>query len=183
MSAKFKFFLIMTSSIFATVPTVVYILHRKPTTELQSVGSEQSQQLSATVQANENAENTERANYKPIPLQNINSPLQGSDPADLAINAFDETEFTRVIRKVEVAYPQPNQAFVTITQTKQVKNSHSSAIKYRVELATFGRSLFVQPPRVWQIVWAGFQVQCLPGSNYRRSVPAKLFTRCMRREE
>ncbi|MDF5727320.1 MAG: hypothetical protein PUP92_04605 [Rhizonema sp. PD38] len=181
MSAKFKFFLIVASSIFATVTTVVYILHRKPTTTLESASSEQSQQFSATVQAN-NEENTERANYKPIPLQSINSPLQGSDPADLAINAFDQTEFKRVIRKVEVAYPQPNQAFVTITQTKQVKNS-ASAIKYRVELATFGRSLFVQPPRVWQIVWAGFQVQCLPGSNYRRSVPAKLFTRCMRKEE
>ena len=182
MSAKFKFFLIVTSSIFATVTTVVYLLHRKPTTALRRVSSEQSQQLSVTEQANMNVENTERAHYKPIPLQNINSPLQGSDPADLAINAFDETELKRVTRKVEVAYPQPNQAFVTITQAKPINNT-GSAIKYRVELATFGRSLFVQPPRVWQIVWAGIQVQCLPGSNYRRSVSAKLFARCLRSED
>lgn len=182
MSARFKFFLIVISSIFATVTTVVYLLHRKPTTGLSSLSSERSQQSSVTDQAQISVENTERANYKPIPLQSINSPLQGSDPADLAINAFDETELKKATRKVEVAYPQRNQAFVTITQTKQV-NKTGAAIKYRVELATFGRSLFVEPPRVWQIVWAGIQVQCLPGSNYHTSAPAKIFARCMTSEE
>jgi len=168
MSAKLKFFLIVIFSIFATAATGVYFSQRQLSTATLSVSNGQPEQLATVTQAKETVENPERVHYQPIPLESINSGLQGSDPADLALNAFDNTELKGVVRKVEVAYPEPNQAMVTITQTKRVNDSVST-IKYRVELTTFGRSLLVSSPRVWQIVWAGSQVQYLPGSRHKKS--------------
>lgn len=165
MSAKLKWFLIVVFSIFATAATGVYITQRQ-TTEAVSGMSNGPQQFPEVSTADQTVVNPEQARYIPIPLENINSPLQGSDPADLALNAFDEVDSTRGTRKVEVFYPQPNQALVTITQLEPANNS-LKAVKYRVELTTFGRSLFVSSPRVWQIVWAGSQVQCIPGSSPR----------------
>ncbi|MBR8834243.1 MAG: hypothetical protein DSM106950_09440 [Stigonema ocellatum SAG 48.90 = DSM 106950] len=153
MSAKFKFFLIVVFSIFATAATGMYIsVHQLST--VSSISNGQVQQSAAATQAKVIVENPERTNYKSIPLDSINSTLQGSDPADLALNAFEDMESKRIPRKVEVFYPEPNQAMVTITQKNQAKDS-VGAIKYRVELTTFGRSLLVSSPRVWQIVWAG----------------------------
>jgi hypothetical protein len=169
MSAKLKrkWFLAVIFSIFATTATGVYLYQRHLSINISDVSHGQQQQWATVTQAQETVENPERVNYKSIPLASINSTLQGSDPADLALNAFDDTELKGVSRKVEVVYPQPNQAMVTITQTKQAKNA-VSAIKYRVELTTFGRSFLVSSPRVWQIVWAGFQVQYLPGSGHKQ---------------
>ncbi len=166
-SKKLKLFLIVIFSIFATTATGVYISQRQPSTDVSGMINAQPQLTAAATQAHEILENPERFNYKSIPLESINSALQGSDPADLALNAFEDIELTGVPRKVEVAYPQPNQAMVTITQTKRAKDS-VSAIKYRVELTTFGRSLLVSSPRVWQIVWAGSQVQCSPESSHKK---------------
>ncbi len=164
---KLKLFLIVIFSIFATTATGVYISRRQPSIDVYGMSSGQTQQLAAATQAHEIVENPERVNYKPIPLESIKSALQGRDPADLALNAFDDMELNTVPRKVEVAYPEQNQAMVTITQTKQA-NDAVSAIKYRVELTTFGRSLFVSSPRVWQIVWAGSQVECSHESSSKK---------------
>ncbi|WP_017319194.1 hypothetical protein [Mastigocladopsis repens] len=166
MSAKLKLFLIVVFSIFATAATGVYITQRQPSTEVSDMSNGQPPQFSEVSKAEEIVVSPERARYKPIPLESINSPLQGSDPADLAVNAFDEVDSTQETRKVEVFYPQSNQALVTITQIEPANNS-LKVIKYQVELTTFGRSLLVSSPRVWQIVWAGSQVQCIPGSSPR----------------
>ncbi|MBW4626907.1 MAG: hypothetical protein KME49_15740 [Brasilonema octagenarum HA4186-MV1] len=163
MSAKLKLFLIVILSIFATAATGVYITQRQPSEAVSSLNNGQVPQFSDANIAQEIV-NSERANYNTIPLESINSPLQGSDPADLAVNAFDNMDSTLKTRKVEVFYPYPNQALVTITQIEPAKN-FLKAIKYRVELTTFGRSFFVSSPRVWQIVWAGSQVQCISGSS------------------
>lgn len=174
MSAKLKLCLIVIFSIFATAATVVYITQRQPSTEVSGVSNEQPQTTAAS-EAQEMRVNPQRVNYKPIPLDSINSALQGSDPADLALNAFNDRESNVGTRKVEVYYPQPNQALVTITQTLKAKDS-LSAIKYRVELSTFGRSLLVSSPRVWQIIWAGSQVQYIPGSSPKKMVNLNLLS-------
>ncbi|ARV62343.1 hypothetical protein BZZ01_30275 [Nostocales cyanobacterium HT-58-2] len=166
MSAKLKLFLIVILSIFATAATGVYITQRQPSEMVSGMEHEPLQQFSDINIAE--ILNPERADYNPVPLESINSPLQGSDPADLALNAFNNLDSTRGTRKVEVFYPHSNQALVTITQIEPAKNS-LKAIKYRVELATFGRSLLVSSPRVWQIVWAGSQVQCIPGSSIQNT--------------
>ncbi|MBW4634868.1 MAG: hypothetical protein KME30_24055 [Iphinoe sp. HA4291-MV1] len=162
MSAKLKLFLIVVLSIFATAATGVYITQRQPSEVVSDMSNRQPPQFS-DVNIAEEVVNPERANYNSVPLESISSPLQGSDPADLALNAFNDTDSTKETRKVEVFYPYPNQALVTITQIEPAKNS-LKAIKHRVELTTFGRSLLVSSPRVWQIVWAGSQIQCIPGS-------------------
>ncbi|MEM7553190.1 MAG: hypothetical protein AAF378_03665 [Cyanobacteria bacterium P01_A01_bin.84] len=113
--------------------------------------------------------NPERANYKPIPLETIKYSLQGRDPADLALNAFEEVESTKGTRKVEVAYPRPNQALVIVTQTTPEDN-YLKKVRYRVEFTTFGRSLLINSPRAWQIVWAGSQKQCM-FQKYHRLTP------------
>lgn len=176
MSAKWKWFLIAIFSIFATAVTVVNLSRRQRFTDYSDVNN-RPQQVSASESAI--VENQHRANYKPIPLETLSSALQGRDPADLALNAFDNLDSTKISRKVEVDYPQPNQALVTITQTQPVKDSHQ-AIKYRVELTTFGRSLLVSSPRMWRIVWAGSQMQCSSGSspNKQRLTRGLAITNC-----
>lgn len=169
MSAKLKFLLIAVFSIFATAATGVYITQRQPSAAVSSISNEQPQQLSAVNSTEDLAAYPERFSYQTIPLEEINSPLQGSDPAELALNAFGkELQSHAGLRKVEVYYPQPNQALVTITQTRHT-NASSKAMKYRVELTTFGRSLLVSSPRVWQIVWAGAQKECTPGSHLQKN--------------
>jgi hypothetical protein len=166
MSAQLKWFLIVVFSILATAATGVYMTQRQPFGEVADLNSEQGQLFSEVSKAEEIIVNPESSRYTPIPLESIKSPLQGSDPADLALNAFDEMDLTEGTRKVEVFYPESNQALVTITEIEPANNS-LKFIKYRVELTTFGRSLLVSSPRVWQIVWAGSQVQCIPGSHLR----------------
>lgn len=163
MSPKLKWFLIVVISIFATAATGVYITQRQTTEAVPDTSNGQPPQFS-DMNLTEEIVNPERANYNPVPLEKITSPLLGSDPAELALNAFDEEDSMRSTRKVEVFYPEANQALVTITQIERA-NNFLKAVKYRVELATFGRSLLVNSPRVWQIIWAGSQVQCIPGSS------------------
>jgi hypothetical protein len=163
MSAKLKFFLIVILSIFATAGAGVYITQRQPPAPIVETSNGQTQQVGAIHESQEVVAYSERSNYKTIPLEKINSSLQGSDPATLALNALDGIALVKGTRKVEVAYPQRNQALVTITQIKQ--GDDSVGIKYRVEMTAFGRSLFISSPPVWQIVWAGSQVECWAGSR------------------
>ncbi|MEH2070727.1 MAG: hypothetical protein V7K47_21620 [Nostoc sp.] len=163
MSAKLKLFVIVVLSIFATVGIGVYVTQRHQSTPIVDNIDGQPHQVRVMHQSQEVVAYSERSNYKTIPLENINSSLQGSDPATLALNAFEDIASAQGTRKVEVAYPQRNQALVTITQIKQDNNS--IGIKYRVEMTTFGRSLFISSPPVWQIIWAGSQVECWSGSR------------------
>lgn len=158
-----KLFGIFILSIFVTVGAGFYIMHQKPSASIWGNDNGQ-QQFSAIPQAQHIEVYTERATYKTIPLQNLNSSLQGSDPATLALNAFDDVVSEKATRKVEVVYPQPNQAMVTITQMKQADKAVGT-VKYRVEMITFGRSLLISSPPVWEIVWAGSQVQCWSGNR------------------
>ena len=157
MSAKLKFFLIVILSIFATAGAGVYITQSQQSTPIVETSDAQTQQVGAIHQSQEVVAYSERSDYRTIPLEKLNSSLQGSDPATLALNAFDDIASVGGTRKVEVAYPQRNQALVTITQIK--RGNDSVGIKYRVEMTTFGRSLFISSPPVWQIVWAGVSSQ------------------------
>ncbi|MEH2359272.1 hypothetical protein [Nostoc sp.] len=154
MSAKLKFFLIVILGIFATAGAGVYIIQRQPSAPIVETSDGQTQQMAAMHQSQEVVAYSERSDYKTIPLEKINSSLQGSDPATLALNAFDDIGSVGGTRKVEVTYPQRNQAFVTITEIKRGDDSVGT-VKYRIEMTTFGRSLFISSPPVWQIVWAG----------------------------
>ncbi|MBD2679686.1 MULTISPECIES: hypothetical protein [Nostoc] len=154
MSAKLKLFLIVVLTVFATAAAGVFMTGRQESPPIVDNVDRQPQQVRAIHQSQEVVADSERSSYKTIPLESINSSLQGSDPATLALNAFDDIPSVGGRRKVEVAYPQRNQALVTITQIKQGKNSVDT-VKYRVEMTTFGRSLFISSPPVWQIVWAG----------------------------
>ncbi|MEA5603612.1 hypothetical protein [Nostoc sp. UHCC 0252] len=153
MSVKLKFFLIVILGIFATAGAGVYVTQQQQSAPIVETSYGQTQQVGAIHQSQEVVAYPERFDYKTIPLENINSSLQGSDPATLALNAFDNIAPVGGTRKVEVAYPQRNQALVTITQIK--RGNDSVGVQYRVEMTTFGRSLFISSPPVWQIVWAG----------------------------
>ncbi|MBW4641621.1 MAG: hypothetical protein KME23_01090 [Goleter apudmare HA4340-LM2] len=172
MSVKWKLFLILILSSFATAG--VYITQNQPSVTIFEDTSELPPQIQASQISQEIVAYPERSDYKTIPLSRINSTLQGSDPATLALNAFDEIALVRGPRKVEVVYPQRNQALVTITQVQQT-NEPVDAIKYRVEMTTFGRSLLVSSPPVWQIIWAGSQVQCIPRSQPLRGIQNSKF--------
>jgi hypothetical protein len=154
MSTKLKFFLIVILSIFATAGAGVYITQSQQSAPIVETSNGQTQQVAAVHQSQELVTYSERSDYKTIPLEKLNSSLQGSDPATLALNAFDDIASEKGTRKVEVDYPQRNQAFVTITQMKKGDDSVGT-VKYRVEMITFGRSLFISSPPVWEIVWAG----------------------------
>jgi len=164
MTVNRKWFLILTLSIFTSACAGVYITHSQPSVMIFETSNDQLQRTEATPISQDIVTYPERYKYKNIPLSSINSTLQGSDPATLALNAFDDIASVGGTRKVEVVYPQHNQALVNITQIQQTNNS-VAAIKYRVEMNTFGRSLLVSSPPVWQIVWAGSQVECLPRSR------------------
>ncbi|MDZ7962700.1 MAG: hypothetical protein RMY34_33350 [Aulosira sp. DedQUE10] len=169
MSVKWKFLLILILSMFATAGAGVYLSQNQPSATSLEMTHGQAQQIAATQIAQDLETYPERIHYKTIPLESINSTLQGSDPATLALNAFEETASEVGTRKVEVVYPQRNQALVTITQIPHTDNV-VGAVKYRFEMTTFGRSLLVSSPPVWQIVWAGSQVQCLSGNRPKKNL-------------
>ena len=158
-----EFFLILLLSIFATACAGVYITQEQQSHRMGENNYGQPQEV-MTVQHPQHLEvYTEREKYQTIPLENINFP-QGSDPAALALNALDEQSLATENYQVEVIYPQPNQALVKVTQIKLDDDSFDT-IKYRVEMTTFGRSLLTNSPPMWQIVWAGSQLQCSTGSS------------------
>ncbi|MEA5581296.1 hypothetical protein VB620_08085 [Nodularia harveyana UHCC-0300] len=105
----------------------------------------------------------EREQYQTIVLENITSALQGSNPETLALNALADKFSAEGKREIEVVYPEPNQALVKITQLPS--DDGVEMINYRLEMTTFGRSLLVSSPPMWQIVWAGSQIQCSAGSS------------------
>lgn len=161
MSAKFKIFLVLILSIFATAVVVgVYRIKQWHSDRLSTTKKQQQNRAHDISTQKLVAEPQSRLKYKTIPLTRFNTVLKGTDPAALAINALDTTESKKFTRKVEVVYPQPDRAMVTITQTN-LASSELSPVKYRVELTSFGRSLFVTSPPLWQIVWAGSYEQCL----------------------
>jgi len=154
---------------FATAGAGVYLSQNQPSVTSLETRNGQAQQIAATQISQDIETYPERIHYKTIPLESINSTLQGSDPATLALNAFEETAPQLETRKVEVVYPQHNQALVTITQIQHTDNL-VGAVKYRVKMTTFGRSLLVTSPPVWQIVWAGSKVQCLTGNRPKNNL-------------
>ncbi|MBW4615143.1 MAG: hypothetical protein KME21_18100 [Desmonostoc vinosum HA7617-LM4] len=165
MSAKLKFLLILILSIFATAAAGVYLTQYQQFAPSVETSNGQTQQMDVVHQSQSDIlAFPERSNYQSIPLESLSSSLQGSDPATLALNAFDELVSGSGTRKVEVVYPQRNQALVTITQIKQ-SSKLLGTIRYRVQMTTFGRSLLVSSPPVWQIVWAGSQKQCWAGNR------------------
>ena len=160
MSAKLKIFLVLMLSIFATAVAVgVYKIANLWQPNSSSAVKEQQQIRASDISNQKNVESQHGVRYRKIPLTQLTSVLKGTDPAAVAINAFDTNVAKEVTRKVEVFYPQPNQAMVTITETNL--DSESTPIKYRVKLTSFGRSLFVDSPPLWQIVWAGSSEECL----------------------
>ncbi len=154
MSAKSKIVFILILSIFATISASVIFNGSNSSTLVYTNQNVQAQQPPVAIRSADIAANPERAKYKTIPLESIKSALQGTDPASLAMEAFDTNGIEHKPRKVEVAYPQPNQALVTITQNDLVKNSRD-AVRYRVELSSFGRTILATSPPMWQIVWVG----------------------------
>jgi hypothetical protein len=163
MSVKLKLFLILLLSVFATAGAGVYMSqHQTPILIVES--HSEPQQLSAVNNSQEILVDPERQQYQNIPLESTNSPLQGSDPATLAINFLDDFTLVSGKRKVEVTYPQPNQALVTVTQALK-SNNKTGKIKYRLEMTSFGRSLLASSPPVWQIVWIGSQK--FPASEFK----------------
>jgi hypothetical protein len=158
MSAKLKIFLILVLSIFATATVGFIFTNRQLNTAISNNQNVQAQQPSVAIQATSLVINPERAKYKTIPLESIKSGLQGTDPASLAMDAFDTYNRDRTKRKVEVVYPYPNQALVTITQNVPARK-YRTTVRYRVELTSFGRTILASSPPMWQIVWVGSQEQ------------------------
>jgi hypothetical protein len=159
MSVKLKFFLILILSIFVTAGASVYMMQSQTAVPIVDNVNAQPQQLSDVQHSQEIVADPERAEYENIPLASINSPLQGSDPAKLAVNFLEDFTLNKGKGQVEVAYPQPNQAVVIVTQ-KVLDKGVSTEKKYRLEMSTFGRSLLSSSPPIWQIVWVGSQIQC-----------------------
>lgn len=173
LSIKWNFCLILLLSIFATAATSMYITQHQPPAKVLSQANEQKSQFSL-IHNSENSEvYPERVNYKTIPLDRLNSILQGSNPKNLALSVIEDVEPGNGTHEVEVVYPQYNQALVTITHIPSNRKS-AKFIKYRVELNTFGRSLLVSSPPVWQIIWAGSQIQCKTGSRLNKSMKCEV---------
>jgi hypothetical protein len=167
MSAKLKIFLILLLSIFATATAGFILTNRQLNTAISTNQNVQAQQPRVAIPNTSLAINPERAKYKTIPLESIKSGLQGSDPASLAMDVLDTyksdmpkalSSAYRTKRQVEVVYPYPNQALVTITQNAAARN-YGTAVRYRVELNSFGRTILASYPPMWEIVWVGSQEQ------------------------
>ncbi|WP_313933885.1 MULTISPECIES: hypothetical protein [Nostocales] len=173
LSGKWKFLRILLLSIFITAATSVYITQHQPPATVINTENPEKEQFSVIQHSENHLVYPERVNYKSIPLTSLNSALQGSDPKTLALNAIEDVGEEKGIRKVEVIYPQPNQALVTITHIPQ-NSAAVTAIKYRVEMNTFGRSLLVSSPPVWEIIWAGSQIQCKSGSRQSKSLKCEV---------
>jgi hypothetical protein len=170
MSVKWKLLLILIVSMFVAVGAGLYFTQYQTSVIIVDTSDSQQQQLSAVQHSEDVVEYPERSHYQTIPLETISSALQGSNPETLALNALEYVAPTKGKPKIEVVYPQSNQALVTITQIQP----NGDLSKYRVEMTTFGRSLLVSSPPVWQIVWAGYQIQCGTGSR----PPKKLSLNC-----
>ncbi|BCL37481.1 hypothetical protein [Nostoc sp. MS1] len=164
MSGKLKLFLVLLLSLFGAAGAGVYLHQFHPPTLVIDNSNSQPQQLAVVKNSQEVLYDPERIQYKNIPLESINSPLQGSDPKTLALNFLDDFTTVSGKRKVVVAYPQQNQALVTVTQILKSKDT-SEEIKYRLEMNSFGRSLFASSPPIWQIVWVGSQISCRNGNQ------------------
>ncbi|MBD2665097.1 hypothetical protein H6G73_11550 [Richelia sinica FACHB-800] len=161
MSPRLTLFFILTISFFVSAGVGVWIHQLQPMTLNTEVVNQQRQEFSVVAQSSEAIADPERHHYKTIPLDSNNFVLQGSDPTILALNAIDDLGLVSGKPEIEVVYPQPNQALVTVTQIPLTGNK-GKKVKYRLEMTTFGRSLLVNSPPVWQIIWAGSQAKCLP---------------------
>ncbi|AFZ03523.1 hypothetical protein [Calothrix sp. PCC 6303] len=175
MSVNLKLFLILILSLFVTAAAGALI--RQQPTELTSEVSKNQQEplvLSSSVSVNNTVSEPERIGYKTIPLENLKSALQGTEPDALAMQLVEDIQgFETDLRKqkVEITYPHPNQIIVTITQPivskglskrgnlQQVVSGSTSKStryqKYQVELTSIGSTVLVNSPPMWQIVWAG----------------------------
>jgi hypothetical protein len=158
---------------FATAATSMYITQHQQQAKVLSKADEQKLQFSVMHNSENNEVYPERVNYKTIPLDSINSVLQGSNPTNLALSVIEDVVPEKGTHKVEVVYPQHNQALVTITHIP-AKRKSAKFIKYRVEMNTFGRSLLISSPPVWQIIWAGSQIQCKTGSRLNKSMKCEV---------
>ncbi|MBD2447204.1 hypothetical protein H6G76_08500 [Nostoc sp. FACHB-152] len=167
LSIKWKFFIILVLSIFATAGTSLYITYHQTPANLVSTADEEKPQFSVMHNSENSEVYPERVDYQTIPLDSLNSVLQGSNPTNLALSVIEDVEPEKGTHKIEVVYPQHNQALVTITHIP-AKRKSAKFIKYRVEMNTFGRSLLISSPPVWQIIWAGSQIQCKTGSRLNK---------------
>jgi hypothetical protein len=164
MPAKLKLSILLIS-IFVTVTAGIFLIKRLHNLSVAAISAKQAQiDANRTNQLHDINLNPERDKYKEISLTHLD--LHGSDPAALAKNIVEDTDSEFGTRKVEIAYPQPNQALVTITNIKNSRDI-SHAMSYRVELTSVGRSLLVnsQNKRLWQIVWVGSKKQCISGKG------------------
>lgn len=159
MSAKSKILVIVILSIFATVAAGLRLGNYQPSTPIATGKHRQQSNIPTAMPVQNLVAKTGQGEYITIPLDNIKYSLQGTDPAVLTMNAFYKVNFKDKTPKVEVVYPQPNQALVTITQVRPVGDT-IEVMKYRARLSAFGRSLLVSSPPLWEIVWAGYQKQC-----------------------
>jgi hypothetical protein len=151
MASKLKFFLAVTAGMAATAAAGAYIIACSPPAPTHN-------------SVNAPAQQTNRANYKFIPLETIKSSQQGNDPGAIALEAFSSMESESRLRELRVEYPQPNLAVVIITQTGLLDDS-IAGIRYRVELISTSES--AQTGKEWKIVWAGWQVKCYPGRGHQ----------------
>lgn len=171
MPVKLKFFLILILSVFATAGAGVYMVqHQTATPIVENINTQLPAQLSTVQQAEEVVEELERSQYQNIPLENINSPLQGSEPRTLAVNFLDDLISPKSDRQIEVVYPQPHQALVTVIH-KSAQGNTSEVIRYRLEMNSFGRSLLSSSPPIWRIVWVGAQIQCPAKNSTKKNHP------------
>ncbi|MBA4444803.1 hypothetical protein FHK94_03870 [Cylindrospermopsis raciborskii CS-506_D] len=159
MLARLKFFLIFALGTFISTAGLYWIQHQ-PSIRLTLSAHGQPQNIAKELNPDEVRINLERSDYHIIPLETVNSLLIGSDPATIALNMIDEGKESHKKIQVQVVYPQPNQALVTIIKPSPAKNSVVNTTKYRVEMSRFGRSLLVNSPQVWEVIWAGSQRDC-----------------------
>jgi hypothetical protein len=161
---QWNFVLILLLSILLTAAAGVYFSQEQAGRIIGENASPPQQKLAAIQHTQDIEVYPERQEYETILLENITAPLHGSDPATLAMNVMDDQLLASGRREVEVIYPQPNQALVKIQQYLS-DDAELPMIEYRVEMNTLGRSLLVTSPPIWQIVWAGSQIQSSAGSS------------------
>ncbi|WP_427159551.1 hypothetical protein ACQFX9_26595 [Aliinostoc sp. HNIBRCY26] len=176
MPVKLKFFLILMLSVIATAGAGVYLIQHQTAMPIpDTFNTQPPQQLSPVQQTQAVVEDVEREKYQNMPLENLNSILQGSDPIKLAQNFLDDVRPSKGDRKIEVEYPQPHQSIVTVIQKTKSQDATSEVMRYRLEMNSFGRSLLSSSPPIWRIVWVGSQVQC-PTKNLTKKNNPKLKT-------
>ena len=151
----------MITSIFATTAAGLRMMIYQASTPVNApkTNQEQTNLPPAVLPVRNLVANTLESEYNTIPLEDIKYSLQGTDPRSLTVNAFYNIKSQAKTNHVEVVYPQPNQALVTISEVRPVGDS-VEVVKYRARLSTFGRSLLVSSPPLWQIIWGGYKKQC-----------------------